>query len=352
MFMKRFFILLIVCATLSLSATAQKTRYVDATELGIHGYIKESKLSPYHRFDASSYEFPNIIVRYSKYPTGLYVTFKTNSTKVTATWENTPFRIGDNMTGILQLGLDLYMKQNGKWEMVGVGRVSTSPDRSKRTKVLVKGLPEGKKEFLLYLPGWCEIRSLQIGVNEDATIKGTPSPFKHKVVVHGSSITHGASASRPGMTYAARMSRNLGIDFVNFGFSGNCKMQPQFLEYLKDCKADAFVFDVCSNPTPREIESRLANFVKVLAEAHPKKPLIFINTPIPNRDDRRETAAVIMEKMTKRYNNVYFLYEQDVMTTSDTVDTIHPNDLGFDKFINTYQSQIAEILKKYGIKGK
>ena len=227
-------LLLTIACLISLSVSANNLKFVDATKLGIHGHTKQTDKSPYYRFDHTPYEgFNKGIVGMSKHPAGLYVVFKTNSSQISASWEWVPRRMGDNITGIAQAGLDLYIKEGGRWKFASVGRVSTLPQNNKRTRTLIKNLAEGEKECLLYLPDWSQLTKLEIGVDEGATIEGMPKPFRHKVVVHGSSITHGASASRPGLTYTALMSRNLGIDFINFGFSGQCKMQPQFLEFLK-----------------------------------------------------------------------------------------------------------------------
>ena len=222
-------------------------------------------------------------------------------------------------------------------------------------------MAEGEKECLIYLPGWWQLTKLEIGVDEGATIEGIPSPFRHKVIVHGSSITHGASASRPAMNYPARLSRNLGIDFINFGFSGLCKMQPQFLEFLKTCEADAFVFDAFSNPSEKQIKERLNNFVEELVKAHPGKPLIFIQSPIDQDSDfdtkkyaarmsLTKTAAEMMKVLAKKHKDVYFLAVPNVLGTDSTIDNAHPTDLGFDRFLKAYQPKIAKILKKYGIK--
>ena len=358
--MRRLLATLILAVSVVGSAFAQ--RWVDATKLGIHGYTKQTDKSPYYRFDHTPYEgFNKTIQNYSKFPTGLYLVFKTNSSKISAHWSNAKRRIGDNMSGISQLGLDLYIKRDGKWRFAAVGRVSTLPDKTERTRTLIENLAEGEKECLLYLPGWCELTKLEIGVDEGATIEGLPTPFRHKVIVHGSSITHGASASRPAMNYPALLSRNLGIDFVNFGFSGQCKMQPQFLEFLKSCEADAFVFDAFSNPTQLEIQERLDNFVEELVKAHPGKPLIFIQSPIDldsNFDTVRyarrlshiATVTKMMTALAKRYKDVYFLEEPYVLGTDATIDNSHPTDLGFDRFLKAYQPKIAKILKKYGIK--
>jgi lysophospholipase L1-like esterase len=359
--MKRTFLLLTLLCSLSLFTTAQ-TKFVDAVKLGIHGHAQKTDKSPYYRYDNDPYEglSPKSSSHAKKCP-GLYVVFKTNSTKISASWENVITRVGTNTTCISQTGLDLYIKDNGKWHYAAVGGLSIDPKQNKHSQTLIKGLTGDEKECLLYLPLWCEVTSLEIGIDEGATIEGLPSPFRHKVIVHGSSITHGASASRPGMAYPAQLSRNLGIDFINFGFSGQCRMQLQFLEILKDCEADAYLFDAFSNPTVEEVRERLRKFVEELVKAHPGKPLIFLQSPIgqdsrfdikyyENRMNINNTAAQIMKELTKRYKDVYFLEVKNVFGTDATIDNVHPTDLGFERFLNAYQPKIAKILKRYGIK--
>ena len=359
--MKKFIVIAVALIT-TFSAVAEEIKWVDATELGVHGHTQKTDKSPYYRFDYTPWNFTSeIAISHAKKPAGLYLLFKSNTSQIWASWEYPTKVMGDNMTGILQQGLDLYIKADGRWKFAAAGRVSTLPEDNKNNRSIIGELPEGEKEFLLYLPIWCELTSLKLGVNEGATIEGLPSPFRHKVVVHGSSITHGASASRPGLTYTALMSRHLGIDFINFGFSGECKMQPEFLAFLKSVEADAFIFDAFSNPTPEEVEERLENFVTELVKAHPGKPLIFFqninhysqnsnyNTYI-KRKRRQEVATRIMAQLTKKYKDVYFIDGGITVAEDGTIDNAHPNDLGFYRFVQAYQPKIAKILKKYGIK--
>ena len=349
------------------SAAEQKKddlKFVDATTLNICGQTLPTDKSPYHRFDPAPYNLPHKnLVRYAGYPTGMYVMFKTTSSQIAATWENAPRRIGDNMTAITQLGLDLYIKQDGRWLFCQVARPSTDPEKCRHSKTLVKNLPEGEKEFMLYLPLWCELKSLEIGVDKDATIEAIPSPYKYKVLNYGTSITHGASASRPGMTWSARMSRNLGIDFINVGFSGQGKMHKEIVPLLCKVECDALLCYCFGNPSAQEIEERVDYFVDELVKAHPGKPIIFIR-PLHNeadlfdmvkREQLRHKLSVVNRKMSeihKRHKDVYYLDEPfphgDDLEGS--VDKSHLNDLGFDRVIQTYQPKIAKILKKYGIK--
>ena len=206
-------------------------------------------------------------------------------------------------------------------------------------------------------------RTLEIGVDEGASVTPLESPHKHRVIVFGSSVTHGASASRPGMTYPARMSRMTGIEFVNLGYSGNCMLQPEFARLLAETDADAFLFDAFSNPSPKMIRERLDAFVATLVKAHPDKPLIFMQThwhTAGNLDqeaakfhrERIDTADGMMRRLAKQYDNVYFLdgewfFGRDA---EGTIDCDHGSDLGYDRMISERLPRIRKILRKYGIR--
>jgi hypothetical protein len=365
--MKHLLSLLALLLAVSTSVVAQEKqplKFVDATTLNICGHTLPTEKSPYFRFDCEPYNVNNSYIElYSRYSTGLYVMFRTNSSQIAATWENVPRRVGDNMTAITQLGLDLYIKHEGRWVFCQSGRVSTDTTKSKRTKTIVKNLADGEKEFMLYLPLWCELKSLEIGVDEDATIEPIPSPYKYKVINYGTSITHGASASRPGLTWSARMSRNMGVDFLNVGFSGNGKMQREIVPLLCKVECDALLCYCFGNPSAKEIEERVDYFVDELVKAHPGKPIIFIR-PLHNeleyfdmvkREQLVHKLSVINRKIAeikKRHKDVYYLDEPFPHGDDfeGSVDKSHLNDLGFDRVIKTYQPQIAKIFRKYGIK--
>ena len=359
--MRKFILAVAVVCLLPFAAMAQNAKFVDATDLAIYGYTKKTDKSPFYRFDHTPYNFNKAIIAHALKPSGLYVAFKTNSTKVLASWEVEPHNVRDNMPFMMQHGVDLYTKVDGEWSFVMAPRIPCKLESASYKRLIVSNLPNEEREYLLYLPIWCELKDLKIGVDSDATIEALAKPFRHKVVTFGSSITHGAAASRPGLTYTAQMSRNLGIEFINFGFAGECKMQPEFLDFLKRCEADAFLFDTFSNSSSKVIEARLEEFIKGLTTAHPGKPLIFVQTAIPyhgcidpkkyeQRKSRNETARRMMKEMVKKYKNVYFLEVENVAGKDGTIDNTHPNDLGFHRFVESYQPQIAKILKKYGIK--
>ena len=181
--------------------------------------------------------------------------FRTDSRNIRARWTTVNHLPGANSTLIAQRGLDLYIRRDGKWVFAGVGVPSKSGTQHEAP--VVEHMDTTMKECLLYLPLHDEIAALEIGTDEGALLEAAPDPFRHRIVVLGSSITHGASAGRPGMTWTARLARRMGLDFLNLGYSGQCKLQPEFARMLAEMDADAFVFDAFSNPSAGEIEERL-----------------------------------------------------------------------------------------------
>ena len=362
--MKRLLSAIVLVCALFGSATAQGLEWIDGTSLNICGHTIRNAENPYSRLDAKPYGFENnAIIRYSRYPSGVYVMFKTNSSQVAVDWTLASPKLRDNMTPIVQLGVDLYVKQNGEWRFCNTGRVSTKPNVTNYKKTLVRNMDNSEKEFMLYLPLWNEVTELKIGIDSDAKISATPSPYKHRVVVYGTSTLHAASPSRPGMAPLARLSRMLGVDFINFSYSGQGKMEPESAAVLADCKADAIICYCFGNTTPTEIEERVDNFVAQVVKAHPDKAIIFMppflynphNLDLVKREysaKKRETIARKMAVLTKKYKNVYYIDIKEACGTDNeaSIDNSHPNDLGFDRILQSYSPEIAKILKKYGIK--
>ena len=343
-------------------AVAENTpvKYADAANLTIVNKAQPGG-SAFQRIKVARYpELTPTVTRYYRYSTGLAVAFRTDSRNIRARWTTVNQLPGAKSTLIAQRGLDLYIRRDGKWVFAGVGVPSKSGTQHEAP--VVEHMDTTMKECLLYLPLHDEIAALEIGIDEGARLEAAPDPSRHRIVVIGSSITHGTSASRPGMAYAARLGRALGFGFVNLGASGQCKLDTFFARIAAETRADAFVFDVFSNPSPQQIEERLEGFVRRIRESHPATPLIFLQTEVResgNFDlkkrafeaDKREAARKRMEKLLERDENIYFI--DPGMDLGDdheaTVDGVHPTDLGFERMLNALTPRIARILRKYGI---
>ena len=331
-------------------------RYVDATTLTVVNKAQPGGPS-LQRLDVSRYpELPAQVHTYMTYTTGLAVAFRTDSRNLYARWSTSDPATSNNTTLINQCGLDLYIRKEGHWTFAGVGTPGWSHHHA---SPVVENMNAGEKECLLYLPLFNRLDTLEIGIDSTATLVPLDNPFRKKVVVIGSSITHGASAGRPGLTYPALLERALDVEFCNLGACGLCKLDPFYSEIAADSKADAFLFDAFSNPNAREIEERLVPFVQRIRSAHPTTPLIILQTEVRETgtfdrkkrayEERKRLAAEAgMKELMATDENLYFINPGMPLGEDHdgTTDGVHPNDAGFAHIVRHLIPHLREILNK------
>ena len=362
--MKRNFVILLLLFVLFLTQglDAQSRKYVDARQLNIEGQLFENLPNVWHRIDTSVYKgFTSKELRQMLYSAGKIVFFRTDSRNITIRPTYGAMRGSISaVTDVAMGGFDLYIKENGGWRWGGMA----CPSRDEKTSVskLRTNMKAGMKECMLFCPLFSELVSLEIGVDADAVIEPLATPFRHRILFHGSSFTHGYSCSRPGMTYPFQFMRKTGLLVLNLGCSGNCKMQPYYADFLENIEADAYVFDAFSNPLGPTIRKRLPEFVERMVKAHPGKPIIFqqtiyrearaFNQEIDEREqEKMDVAEELMAELCAKYQDVYFIVPNAADEEHDTsVDGIHPNDKGYGIWVESIRVPLLNILKKYGVK--
>ena len=102
-----------------------------------------------------------------------------------------------------------------------------------------------------------------------------------RLLMYGSSITHGAAAARPSGTYAMRTAQRLGVDLINLGFGGGAHLEPQMAAYIAgrddwDLATLELGINILSISVD-EFARRVAHFVTTIAAAHPDKPIFCID---------------------------------------------------------------------------
>ena len=339
--------------------------FTEAAEIGLVGKMFYDTPNPYARIDTAKYKgFTHGEMRQANCSSGLTVMFKTNSSTISVRTKWGWLYESVATMPIAYRGYDLYIKgPKGNW--VWAAAAATKPENGEDNLVLIKDMAPGEKECLLYLPNYCEILSCQIGVEKGATIEKLESPFRHKIVFHGSSYTHGISTSRAGMSYPMQFMRHTGMQVLPFGMSGNCKLQQYFADVLVDVEADAYVFDAFSNPDYKMIEERLQPFIDRLVAAHPGKPLIFqqtirregrnFNQTLDARERaKQDMATTLFHELLKdpKYKDVYFIQTRAFEPGSHeySVDGTHPDDHGYYLWAKSVEKPILKILAKYGIR--
>lgn len=340
-------------------------KYVDAQELTLTGKSNVPTSEYYHRIDTTVFPLGKRGERLQAIsPAGWALLFKTNSpvirVRVEYGWENE--WISTMM--LAYHGFDLYIQKDGKWLWAGAkgNYPKFSSKYTDNLLTLVECMDTSEKTCLLYLPLYAEIKHLEVGVAENANIEAIPSPFRHNIVFHGSSYTQGISTSRSGMAYPLQFSRHTGLGVTTLGFSGNCTMQPYFLDFLEKVEADAFVFDTFSNPDAKTIKERLEPFIQRMTASHPGVPMIFQRTIRSERCNfnlrseareqaRRDICDWLMPQMCKKYKDVYYVIADAAAEDHETsVDGTHPSDYGYQIWARSIEKPILKILAKYGIR--
>ena len=337
------------------AGSAQDIQYTDAKALPLYG--KSAVSGPYfHRVDTARYiDMPKRVKVLATHPAGFVIAFKTNSREIYGKWRTKPGRPYKNMTAIASRGLDLYIKREGQWVFAGAG---VPGDSVVTTHKIVGNMADGEKECLLFLPMYDELLDLAVGVEKERYLQPLTIAWKGRIVIYGSSITQGTSASRPGIAYPAQLSRRLGYEVVNLGFSGSGKMEESVGRMVADAEADLFILDCAANPSPQEIMDRTENFVKQIREKHPQVPILMIESVVreggnfdqkiqkrvwdQNNNFRRMHAKLVKDGMQKLY-----LINGDHLLGHDhegTVDGTHPNDLGFDRMLQVIEPKVRAIL--------
>ena len=208
------------------------------------------------------------------------------------------------------------------------------------------------------MPLYAHISSLHIGLKAGSKIEaGEAYCNKLPVVYYGSSITQGACASRPGTCYEALISHRFNLDYINLGFSGNCKGEKEMAEYMASLPMSCFVCDYDHNsPSIEHYTNTHYPLYEIIRKAHPDIPYIMISRPTNAIDN----PAVIkkFEVMMDSYNkavangdkNVYYIdgrkFYKGLNFNDCSWDLTHPNDIGFHKMSGVIGDMIEKVLIK------
>ena len=211
-----------------------------------------------------------------------------------------------------------------------------------------------EREITINFPLYSGVVELYIGLQKDAAIC-LPTPYRNDkpVVFYGSSITQGGCASRAGTSYQGFISRRLGLDFVNLGFSGSAKAEDTIAEYIANMDMSAFVYDYDHNaPDTAHLEATHEKMFKKIRAAHPNLPIIIMPRPKFRLSRDEQTRFEIIKKTYRNAinagdKNVYLLTGKELMEIAGdegTVDDCHPTDFGFASIAKAVGDLLEKIL--------
>lgn len=348
-------ILFLLCAWLG--AGAQEILYRDAAAFPLYGKAHAEDGPRYRRLP----ERLEGVVRKPVWQlgcnsAGLYIRFRSDAPAIHARWTNTGYHM-PHMTDCATGGLDLYCLIDGVWTYVGSG-FNWGDIRADHERMLVGNMQPRMREYMLYLGLYDEIKSVSLGVPEGYSLEmpeaATPRADR-PVVMYGTSILQGGCASRPGMAHTNILARRLDRTVINLGFSGNALLDYEIAELMAGVPDPAvFVLDYVPNATAQQIADKGETFFRMLREAHPDVPVIFVEDPFfahgvvdeaIAKEVREKNAAqsALFRKLKKAgEKRIYYVPSQGMTAQEDFVDGIHFTDQGMVR----YADHILPVLKK------
>lgn len=343
-------------------AVAAGVRWTDIRDLGLEGQGWKDTQSPFDRFPArAAGHVPASVWGLSHHSAGMHVRFATDATTIHARWVLTSGNLAMvHMPATGVSGLDLYVKtERGEWRWLAVGR----PEKPTNEVALVTGLSPGKREYLLYLPLYNGVRAVEVGVPEESILAkaGPWGPGKRKpMVFYGTSILHGACASRPGMPHAAILGRRFNFPHINLGFSGSGRMESAVADLMAELDPSVYVLDCLPNMEAREVAERVEPFVRRLRQDHPKTPIVLVedrsyadgflvvSKAQRNEASRRELRAAYKRLRKAGIRDLHYVEGARLLGDDGegTVDSSHPNDLGFMRQADAHAKVLGPLLRR------
>ena len=271
---------------------------------------------------------------------GMMVRFKTDAAAISVHYKVTKSNLGmPHMPATGVSGVDLYARdENGKWKWVQV----TKPATQEVMAEIIKGLAPGYREYAAYLPLYNGVEFMSIGVKKGSKFEGL-APREKPIVFYGTSITHGACASRPGMVHTGILGRMLDLPVVNLGFSGNGRMDKAVGEYLVQIDAAAYVIDCLPNMGPADVTAKCIPLVQQLRAAKPNVPIVLVEDRrftndwiLPEKkqfhtDNHAALRAAFDQLRADGVVSLYYIHGDSLYgdDTEGATDASHANDLGF-----------------------
>ena len=134
------------------------------------------------------------------------------------------------------------------------------------------------------LEGQIKVHSIKVdGEFSLPTEADTPK----KMLVLGTSISHGSGSSLFGGEYISIIGKELGVDIVNKAIAGGCFCEKEVREFICAQEFDYALFEIGTNIASRPdffIEERLGAMIDTFCETFKDKKIFFV-TPFPALED-------------------------------------------------------------------
>ncbi|MEF2246925.1 MULTISPECIES: SGNH/GDSL hydrolase family protein [unclassified Paenibacillus] len=245
-----------------------------------------------------------------------------------------------------QCGFDCYVEAEGEFIFSGVSKYPVQD--SEYETVLFSNYGTELKNIVLHFPLYMGVEEVFIGLDEEAVLTAPPAYLsQEKVIIYGTSITQGGCAARPGMAYTNILSRRIPLEFINLGFSGSGKGEPELAHNIAEIENPALlVLDYEANSLGLDmLKNTMPEFVRIYREKHPDTPILVVSkiayaqevfNPVMREEalQRRAFQEGFVQQCRQKGDQAIYFFDGsqllgDTAFHECTVDGVHPTDLGF-----------------------
>lgn len=343
---------------------APELRWHDPRDWGVEGRGWSDTARYYDRLPArAERRVRQAVWDLSRHSAGMLTRFRTDAAEIHVRYRLLSDRIAmPHMPATGVSGVDLYARDEGgsdRW--VAVARPAAQDVTQRLAAGLDLRLGAEPRLFTLYLPLYNGVERLEIGIPKGARFEpvGPPSGVGARpIVFYGTSIMHGACASRPGMAIPALVGRALGLPTLNLGFSGNGRMEKEVGEFLAELDAGLYAIDCLPNMTADQVRERAVPLVRQLRESRPETPILLVedrtftnagffrSTRVRHQDSRQALREAYQALRASGVRRLHLLKGEELLGDDGeaATDGSHPSDLGMLRYVEAYLPALRNAL--------
>lgn len=296
----------------------------------------------------------------SRHSAGMAIRFQTSASDVKVRYRlKSPGLDMVHMPATGVSGVDLYGQvEDGSFRWVNVARPGAQDVNATLAAKIDAVEDEAGRQYMAYLPLYNGIEKIEFGVPTGSAFKGLAPRTDKPLFFYGTSIMHGACASRPGMAISSIIGRHLNLPTINLGFSGNGRLEMELVELIAEIDSAVYCLDCLPNLNGQLTEERAYPFISKLRSLRPDTPILMVedrsftnsrfHKHIRDRHagNRKAFRAAFKRLSGEGIKNIHYL-EGDVLLGDDgeaATDGSHPNDLGMLRYAEAYLKVLNRIL--------
>ena len=306
------------------------------------------------------WNIPTAVDQLADQTAGGQIRFRTNSAKIVVKVELAEQSGMYHMPATGQSGFDLYAKDKKTSKYI---RTTRFPAKDTIYEAQLLEISEQKmRDYTINFPLYNGVNSVLVGIEEGSIIEHpTPFSLSGKFVIYGTSITQGGCVSRPGSVYSNILSRKLDTEFINLGFSGNGKGEPELAHLINQISNTSFIILDYEANAKKTVQNTIAPFIDILRKRHTTTPILIMSKTRYAKDmDGSDTYKLLLNNrdfqedlVSKRRregdSNIYFLDGSMVLGDDYyecSVDGTHITDLGSYRVAEALLAKIKQIIKQ------